>query len=203
MLGRDQRRVLERLGPLAEVAGFVLAGGTGLALQLGHRRSVDFDWFTEQALGDPLRLARRFQEDGVALRVESTERGTLHGRVSGIRVSFLEYRYPLIEDPLHLPGLPTPLASIQDIACMKLSAITQRGARKDFVDLYAIGLTLPLTEMIRLYRRKFGVRDVGHVLAALTYFDDADRERAPSMRQRTDWSSVKATLRGWVKGFAG
>lgn len=195
--------MLERLGPLAEAAGFVLAGGTGLALQLGHRRSIDFDWFTEQALGDPLRLARRLQEHGVALRVESTERGTLHGRVSGVRVSFLEYRYPLLERPLRLPGLSTPLASIPDIASMKLSAVTQRGARKDFVDLHAIGRTMPLAEMIRLYRKKFGVRDVGHVLTALVYFDDADRERAPSMLQRTDWSSVKATLRGWVKGFAG
>ncbi len=203
MLGRDQRRVLQRLGPVADAGGFTLAGRTGLALQLGHRRSVDFDWFTDQALGDPLRLARQFQEDGVAVRVDGTERGTLHGRVSGVRVSFLEYRYPLLEDPLRLPGLSTALASISDIACMKLSAITQRGARKDFVDLHAIGRSLPLAEMMRLYRKKFGVRDIGHVLTALTYFDDADRERAPQMLHRIDWASVKATLRGWVKGLAG
>lgn len=195
--------MLQRLGPLADAGGFALAGGTGLALQLGHRRSVDFDWFTEQALGDPLRLARRFQEEGVAIRVDGTARGTLHGRVSGVRVSFLEYRYPSLEDPLRLPGLPSPLASISDIACMKLSAITQRGARKDFVDLHAIGQTVPLDEMIRLYRKKYGVRDIGHVLTALTYFDDADRERAPQMLHRIDWTSVKVTLRGWVKGFAG
>ena len=174
-----------------------------MALQLGHRRSVDFDWFTDQALGDPLRLVRQFQEDGVAVRVDGTARGTLHARVSGVRVSFLEYRYPLLEDPLRLPGLSTALASISDIACMKLSAITQRGARKDFVDLHAIGRSLPLAEMMRLYRKKFGVRDIGHVLTALTYFDDADRERALQMLQRTDWPTVKATLRGWVKGLAG
>lgn len=164
---------------------------------------MDFDWFTEQTLGDPLGLARRFQEEGVACRVDSTEPGTLHGRVAGVRVSFIEYRYPSLEAPRRFPGLPTPLASISDIACMKLSAITQRGARKDFVDLHAIGQTLPLVEMIELYRRKFGVRDIGHVLTALTYFDDADRERAPQMLHRIDWTSVKVTLRGWVKGIAG
>jgi hypothetical protein len=198
-----QRRVLAKLGPLTEARRYYLAGGTGLALQLGHRRSVDFDWFTETALNDPLRLAREIQDDGVPLRVDQTERGTLHGRVSGVRVSFIEYRYPLLTEPLRLPGVPVPLASIEDIACMKLSAVTQRGARKDFVDLHAIGQRLRLPEMLRLYQKKFGLRDVGPVLMALTYFDDADRERAPQMLHRTEWTDVKATLRRWVKAHVG
>jgi len=202
-IGRAQRRVLERLGPLAAAHGFYLAGGTGLALQLGHRRSVDFDWFTGAALADPLMLSRQLREDGVTLRVDQTERGTLHGWVSGVRVSFIEYRYPLLEPLVHLPGLPTPLASLEDIACMKLSAVTQRGARKDFIDLHAIGRELPLPKMLRLYEKKYGVRDVGHVLVALTYFEDADRERGPLMLRRTEWTTVKSDLRRWVKTLVG
>ena len=112
VLGRVQRRVLERLGPLATARGFYLAGGTGLALQLGHRRSVDFDWFIEGRVGDPLVLARQVRDDGIALRVDQTERGTLHGRVAGVRVSFIEYRYPLLAPLQNPPGLPVPLASL-------------------------------------------------------------------------------------------
>lgn len=202
-LGRAQRRLLERLGPLAAARGFYLAGGTGLALQIGHRRSVDFDWFTESTIADPMILGRQFQEDGLPLRVEQTERGTLHGRASGVRVSFMEYHYPLIAPLLHLPGLRAPLASVGDIACMKLSAVTQRGARKDFVDLHAIGRELGLPGMLSLYRKKYALQDVGHVLVALTYFDDADRERGPQMLRRTEWTTVKADLRLWVKTLVG
>jgi hypothetical protein len=202
-VGRAQRRVLEHLGPLAAARGFYLAGGTGLALQLGHRRSVDFDWFTGTALAEPLLLSRQLREDGVTVLVDQTERGTLHGRVSGVRVSFIEYQYPLVAPLVRLPGLPTPLASVDDIACMKLSAVTQRGARKDFIDLHAVGRVRSLPEMLRSYERKYGVRDVGHVLHALTYFEDADRERGPVMLRRTAWTTVKTDIRGWVRTFVG
>jgi hypothetical protein len=204
VLGRGQRRVLQGLGPLADERGFYLAGGTALALQLGHRRSVDFDWFTSRPLADPLRLAGQIQsEAGIALVVDATERGTLHGRVSGVRVSFIEYRYPLLADLIRPSSVATPLASLADIGCMKLSALAQRGARKDFVDVYALGLRMPLAELLRLYRTKFGVSDLGHVLVALTYFEDAERERPPRMLRRAEWTVVKATLRRWVKEIAG
>jgi hypothetical protein len=198
-LGRAQRRLLEKLGPVAAARGFYLAGGTGLALQLGHRRSVDFDWFTGDPLAEPLTLARQLHADGIALEVEHTERGTLLGRVSGVQVSFIEYRYPLRAPLVRLAGVPTPLASLDDLACMKLSAVTQRGARKDFIDLHAIGRERSLPEMLRLYEKKYAIRDVGHVLVALSYFEDADRERGPRMLRRTAWSTVKADLRRWVK----
>jgi hypothetical protein len=204
VLGRGQRGVLRRLGPLAEARGFYLAGGTALALQLGHRRSVDFDWFTSHPLADPMGLARQIQADaGIALEVDATERGTLHGRLSGVRVSFLEYRYPLLAELIRPLSVATPLASLADIGCMKLSALAQRGARKDFVDVYALGLRMPLAELLRCYRKKFGVSDIGHVLTALTYFEDADLERPPHMLRRAPWPAVKAALRRWVKEIAG
>jgi hypothetical protein len=97
---------------------------------------------------------------------------------SGVRVTFLEYRYPALEPPVEWPELQCLLASLNDLASMKLAAVAQRGAKKDFADIYALGLPhRPLPEMLRLYAQRYGVADTAHVLYALTYFDEADRER--------------------------
>ena len=102
ILTAAQHLVLARLGRMASERGFYLAGGTALALRLGHRRSIDFGWFCTTPLDDPLRLARSLQ-DAAPLKVESTERGTLHATVFKVRVSFMEYRYPLLRPPTAWP----------------------------------------------------------------------------------------------------
>lgn len=197
-LGRSQRAVLRRIAPLATAGGFYLAGGTSLALQLGHRRSVDFDWFRDEPIADPLRLAADIRAAGLAVEVERTEKGTLHASLAGVRLSFFEYGYPLLDPVLRAESLGLHLASLADITAMKLAAVAQRGSRKDFVDVFALGRRFTLDEMLELYRRRFGVRDVGHVLVALSYFDDADRERMPAMLRPWKWPDVKATIRTWV-----
>jgi hypothetical protein len=197
-LGRTQRASLRRLAPAATEAGFHLAGGTALALHLGHRRSVDFDWFREEPLRDPLRLAAELRSAGVAVAVEQTEKGTLHATLAGVRVSFFEYRYPLLNPPLREDSLGLRLASLADIAAMKLAAVAQRGSRKDFVDVFALGQRLTLDDMLVSYRRRFAVREVAHVLVGLSYFDDADRERMPRMIKPWKWPAIKAAIRTWV-----
>ena len=197
-LGRRQLTVLRRLGPFLDTSPFYLAGGTALALQLGHRRSIDLDWFSERPLADPLGLASEIEGSGVPLEIAGVERGTLHARAAGVRLSFLEYRYPLLR-PLAATRLPgVRLASLEDIAAMKLAAVAQRGSRKDFVDVFALGGVLPLDEMLTLYRRKYGVRDVGHVLVALAYFDDAEDERMPAMLRRWSWMDIRRTIQRWI-----
>ena len=197
-LGRSQRLLLPRLAPLARQHGFYLAGGTALALHLGHRRSVDFDWFREDPIDDPLRLAADLRAAGLRFETDRVEKGTLHGRASGVRVSFLEYGYPLLKPLREVEGLR--LAALEDIAAMKLAAVAQRGSKKDFVDVFALGRRLGLADMLTFYRKKYGVEDVGHVLVALACFDDADRERTPMLLQPRSWPEVKATLRGWLAG---
>jgi hypothetical protein len=197
-LGRSQRILLPRLAPLARQHGFYLAGGTALALQFGHRRSVDFDWFREDRIDDPLRLAADLRAANLRFETDRVEKGTLHGRASGVRVSFLEYGYPLLRPLREAEGLR--LAALEDIAAMKLAAVAQRGSKKDFVDVFALGRHFGLADMLAFYRKKYGVADVGHVLVALAYFDDADRERTPMLLRRQSWPNVKATIRGWVTG---
>lgn len=200
VLTAAQARVLARVAPVLAERSFYLAGGTALALRLGHRRSVDLDWFTGEPIGDPLRLAREVQEH-VRLTVGGVERGTLHARISGVRVSLIEYRYPLLKAPEVVAGVP--LASLEDLACMKLAAVAQRGALKDFIDIYALGRRIKLERMLALYRRKYHVADWGNVVFALTYFDDADRERMPVMLRRWSRDGIKRALRRWVAELAG
>ena len=203
VLGTEALEALRAHARVADAEGFYLAGGTALALQLGHRRSEDFDWFRSRTF-DALALAQELVARGVPFESRSTARGTLHGAVLATRVSFLEFRYALLDPPLD-SGLGFHLAGPRDIGAMKLSAVAQRGARKDFFDLVALGgAGLDLRTLLAAYQERFGVRDPGHVLTSLTYFDDAERDTEPILGARDDdWPSVKAVLRGWVRELAG
>ena len=201
ILSAAQAKVLARLGPLLSGRGFYLAGGTGLALRLGHRRSVDFDWFRGEPIVDPLRLARELQ-GAIPLVVVRTERGTLHATLFGVRLSFIEYGYPLLGRLVEWKMNSVRVAALEDIACMKLAAVAQRGSRRDFVDVFALGRRIPLRRMLELYRRKYGIRDSGHVLFALTYFDDAEKEPMPRMLRPWSWSTIKRAVRSWAAEVA-
>lgn len=180
-----------------------MAGDTALAIYFGHRHSADLDWFTENPIADPMRLSQEIRDEGISFKTWAIERGTLYGAVSGIRVSFLEYRYPLLRPLGSWPEVGCLMASREDIACMKLSAIAQRGSKKDFVDVYALGLKhVPLKEMLQLYQKKFTVQDIVHVLYGLTYFDDADKERTPRMLWEVNWKTVKKTIQRWGREVA-
>jgi hypothetical protein len=179
---------------------FYLGGGTGIALCLGHRHSIDLDWFSGKRIADPLRLAQDIRDKGSPFVTGQIDRGTLHGTISGIRISFLEYRYPLLKPPISYSDYLCQIASLEDLACMKLSAIAQRGSKKDFLDVYALGLRhLSLKNMLQLYRKKYSVQDTTHILYSLSFFDDADKERMPKMYWDVDWRTVKKTIQGWVR----
>ncbi len=90
--------MLAELGPFLTRQNFYLAGGTALPLDLGHRRSIDLDWFTAERMPDPLRLAQRLR-DATSFVTAEVAAGTLYGSVRGVRVSFFEYRYPMLGRP--------------------------------------------------------------------------------------------------------
>lgn len=203
ILTHTQKRVLKLLGPFTDQHDFYLAGGTALAIHLGPRRSQDLDWFTTGRIPDAMTLATSIREEGIPFAVRQVARGTLNGSVSKIPVSFFEYQYPLLQKEIFWPEVGCRLASPSDIACMKLSAIAQRGHKKDFVDLYALGTkSFSLQQMLSFYQKKFSLKDIGHVLFALSYFDDAEKERMPVMLWETQWNKIKTTIQAWVKTFA-
>lgn len=134
-----QGEALKSVAPAVTRRGCYLGGGTAIAIHLGHRRSLDFDWFSATPLGDPLTLAAALRADGVPLEVLEIARGNLHASVRGVRMTFLEYDYQHLVPPLTWPLFECRIASLDDLAAMKLSAIAGRGSRKDFVDIFALG----------------------------------------------------------------
>jgi len=188
----DQARVLERLSSLTEELGFYLAGGTSVALHLGHRRSYDLDWFSPTEPKDSASLVERLRSLGLAVEVLASGPGTLHVRADGVLVTFLRYGYELLETPVREPASGALVAGPADLVAMKLVALAQRGSKKDFVDILALhdaGWSLP--RMLDALRRKFGVIDEGSVYLSLTYFDDADVEPMPEMLAPLSWKRVR------------
>lgn len=199
-LGKSQISALNNIADFANARGFYLAGGTALSLYFGHRKSVDLDWFTSEKIEDSLALAAQIREKGFDFQTEAASAGTLHGSLTKVRVTFLEYKYPLLQPFQKIAKPNFNLASLDDLACMKLSAIAQRGARKDFCDIYALVIKhRPLSEMLELYKAKFGVNEITPVIYGLNYFDDAETERMPIMVWNVSWSTIKKTIQQWLK----
>lgn len=190
-----QRRTLARLSALAPLRGFYLAGGTAIAAHLGHRRSLDLDIFSQSAKASLDRAREAIVEAEGKAVVVSTTSATVRLRVDGAPVDLVCYPYAPLVKPKLGPG-DFPLASLLDLATMKLSAIARRGLRRDFWDLHAIttdgGISLPAAA--RGYVKRFGVKesDLYAVLRALTYFVDADADVLwPAGLSRQRWAKIR------------
>lgn len=156
---------------------FYLAGGTGLALQIGHRDSVDFDFFTRKSFDTVVlfsevkkifngRKIKKTQEDENTLDIVIDEE---------IKVSFIKYDYKLIGDFIDCDYFK--IASLEDIGCMKCSAIISRSLLKDYVDLYFIIKKIGLRNLLNLCERKFKDVDISLILKSLIYFNDIVEEK--------------------------
>jgi hypothetical protein len=198
VLDGQRRKLLVKLAYLKPVSRFYMAGGTGLALVAGHRRSADFDFFRESPKGDlpgveGLRRALTGLEGG---KIHRQEEGALHAEVGGIRLSFLAYAHGLLRKTHEWKGLA--IAHPLDIGLMKLAAIIQRGSKRDFIDLACIiRRYASLGELIRLAQVKFPETHDFAVQAshALVYFADADGQPDPEMLEEGySWNGIKALV---------
>ena len=204
ILNDQQKNILPILARALAGTSLYLAGGTALALQVGHRPSIDFDWFGMQ-LGDPEILFRRLRSTGIGFRVLSITFETVYIEVDEVQVSFIGYRYPLLAPLVRWDGygMSINLAGLDDIACMKLSAVTNRGSRKDFIDLhYLITNYKSLQNYLALFEKKFKQRDIGHVLRSLVYFEEAELEPEIKTLQTMNWQELKRDFETWVKAIA-
>lgn len=193
------KQVLEKLVQQDFLADFYLAGGTGLALEIGHRKSIDLDFFSNTFPNRDILLQNLLLFNPT---ITQEAPGTIDCLIDTVKVSFLSYTYPLIAEKLMFGNVS--VASIADIACMKLSAISSRGAKKDFVDLFYIlknGFTL--AQLFNLFEQKFAGVSYNrmHILKSLVYFDDADQDPDPEYLapQIQLWDNVKTTLETQVK----
>lgn len=162
-------------------------GGTALALQYGHRMSIDLNFF-----GD-------IEEDSIAIRdilrsigpisvYKETTNIKIYS-VNGIKVDFVNYKYPWIDSVIKKDGLR--LASPKDIAAMKINAIEGRGTKKDFIDMYFLLQHYTLDDILKFYAEKYPENSVFRGLMSLSYFEDAEDELMPKMFSNIQWDDMK------------
>jgi hypothetical protein len=191
IFGKKALRNLEILRKSGILTPFYLAGGTGAALILGHRLSRDFDFFSRRLFNEHL-LIRKLSRIG-KFHLEKKAEGTVNGLWNGSRVSFFAYSYRLLRPTNKVLGVN--VADLTDIACMKLDAISSRGSKRDFVDLYWImhERDITLKALFAFFRKKYaGARyNFLHIKKGLIYFEDADREPMPMMLKHTAWKDAK------------
>lgn len=194
----DTLELLKTIVSKPEMKGFRLVGGTALALQYGHRQSVDLDFF-----GSPLAS----QEDTIDM-LSSLGNITIHNRTDkilqvvlrGIKVDVIDYsRYGWIDPPVVDDGIV--LASPRDIAAMKINAIEGRGSRKDFVDIYMLLQHYTLSELLDFYSMKYPNYSIFRALLSLTYFDDAETQAMPKILIPQTWEVIKAYISDKVKEY--
>ena len=179
---------------------YYLAGGTGLALQIGHRDSVDFDFFTEENTDIEklfVKIKKVFKEYNLTKIQE--EENTLSVLVADdIKISFFNYPYKLIDELIDEKNLK--IASIEDIGCMKLSAIVSRASNKDYIDIYYILQKIKLGVLLKKALEKFPDLDKNLILKSLVYFKDIKEENISFKNNNyVDFKEVKSFLEEKVK----
>lgn len=194
ILDRHQQETLKTLSGYSKINDFYLGGGTGLALQIGHRKSLDFDFFSKRNklfIEDRKKIKNYLKTKG-KIKLLQDKDNILDLIFNNIHVSFFYYPYPLVKSLSSVKKILFP--SIEDIGLMKISAIASRGSKKDFIDVYFICKKIPLEKLFLLGRKKFiDVYDFQiTVLKALTYFADAENEKIPKMMYPIGWSEVKS-----------
>ncbi len=174
-----------------------LVGGTALALQIGHRVSVDIDLFGQME-ADALAVSGFLNQMGRTIQVKKSANINIYV-VNDIKVDIVNYPYSWIEQAVDDSGIT--LAGMKDIAAMKLAAIAGRGSKKDFIDVFFLLKYFPLSEMLGFFNQKYPDGTELLVLKSLTWFEDADRDEMPLVLEDCDWKLVKHRIRTEVQDY--
>lgn len=185
-------QLIQQLQSLPELANFYLVGGTSLALQMGHRNSIDIDLFsqnnfTESEIGDALKGRHDFI-------VTVSRNNTVLGVVDKVKTDFIKHDYPFINAPITEEGIT--YLSKEDISAMKLHAIIQSGKRlKDFIDIYFLLQYFTMDQLIGFFVKKYSYSNPLIALKAVTYFDDIDENiDPPKLLQPLPLSTIKKRI---------
>jgi len=189
--------LLKEMMQVPELQDFFLVGGSALALQIGHRISVDIDLFTQEDFDTQslfLKLDKLFTISDLTEKSSTLNFNIAYPDKSNnvIKVDLIKYAYPLINPVLDIDNIR--LLSIEDIIPMKLSAIAGRGSKKDFYDIFYLLKTYSFKQMFDLFEKKFPNTNTFHVVKSLSYFEDADLEANPQTIDKIDWEEIKQTI---------
>jgi len=172
---------------------FTLVGGTALALQIAHRSSIDIDLFSKEGfdvatVGDYLKEKYQFQQ-------EYSARNTLKGNINGVKVDLITHAYPNVLETLKVENVR--MATVNDIAAMKLNAIVNNGTRiKDFVDIAYLSDQLTLKQMVNAYGIKYTQDNPTQALKALNFHNDIDfKEPVHLLKGNFNWQDIQKRLK--------
>ena len=190
--------LLKTLSARPELNELRLVGGTSLALQYGHRQSVDLDFFGHLNTDQDKLIA--ILKDIGSLIVTNKTPNILQTIINNVKIDFVEYGfYKWIDEPVIEDGFF--LASDKDIASMKINAIIGRGSKKDFIDLYVLLQHYSLSEILCFYKLKYPEYSEYRALLSLTYFEDAEMQDMPKMFINDSWDTIKRTIIESVKSY--
>ncbi len=197
ILTKNQLEIFHHLSKQDWINDFYLAGGTALALQIGHRKSIDFDFFTPHNFNLEM-LKERLGELGLFTQLYS-QKNTLVGEINKVQLSFFKYKYNIVQPFIIFENIN--ISDKLDIALMKLNAISGRGIKKDFIDLFFLLNEFKLKYLIEKLPEKFGKEsDIAYqVLRSLVYFDDAQDQLMPEMIKKINWEKIKKRMETEVK----
>lgn len=193
----DTLELLRTIMQCHEFENLRLVGGTALALQLGHRKSIDLDLFGEINFEniDKTKAFSNFEKVTVLKKSKNINIFS----INDIKVDFVNYSYPWLQKQLLIDKIR--LADIEDITAMKLAAITGRGRRKDFIDIYFLLQEFHFHDMLNFYKKKYFDGSEYLVLKSLTYFDDAENDLDVEMIKNVAWSKIKSHILNSVNSY--
>ncbi len=172
-----------------------LVGGTALALQLGHRKSVDLDMFGHIE-ASPEDVSALYSSIGET-KVLAASKSIRVFSIDGVKVDAVNYSYPWLDEPIVFDGIR--LASLRDIAAMKVAAIINRGTKKDFIDMHFLLKQFSMKEILDLYSEKFADGSLFIALKSMTYFEDAESDPMPYMFHDVSWEDVKISIKSAIR----
>lgn len=194
---RGTLELLEDLMQKQYLNDFVLVGGTALSLQIGHRKSVDLDLFTDVDM-DTEYLQQQLENDYSDFIITLKRSNTLLSTINAVKVDLIRFKYGfqypfVIENGIRL-------ANMKDIAPMKLDAIAGRGKKKDFFDLYFLMKHYSLPELLNLYQAKYQHTTLFHVIRSINYFTEAENDVNPFVfDNKVTWEKVKKTIANEIR----
>lgn len=204
ILSKNQQEALAKLGILGK--DYYLAGGTALALQLGHRTSLDFDLYNINHFSNEELIKKLKSTFSTSFKAnENQPKDTLFTEIMEVKMSVFYYPYPLISSPVEFP--PIKLASLEDISAMKVAAIVQRGKQRDFIDLYYLINKIGINKILESAYQKYPwYREMDEIIfTSLTYFDDAEKDKGlraiKVLDPKFSWERAKETILKEIKKY--
>ena len=192
--------LLQSLSSKDYLSNFALAGGTSLALQIGHRKSIDIDLFSFANV-DMNEVSTQLANDYDDIAIRRTTKVFIFGNINSVKCDFVNHStYKLVKPLITIDGVR--MYSKEDIAAMKLNAICGRGVKKDFYDFYSLLHFFSLKEMLSFYDAKFNNDNGWMVIKSLEYFEDADQSEVPELIQPLpSWAEIKKHISKKVNEF--